>query len=240
MAHMATRIPGLNKRPIAFAHRGARAAAPDNTLESFALAVELGATGLETDAWITADGVVVLDHDGTVGSVLRKRSIRDVVHADLPSHIPTLLQFYETVGADHDVSIDVKDDAAFEGIVAAAREVGAIERLWLCHPDLDTLVAWRHDVADVRLVNSTRLDRLPVGPERRAAELAGNRIDAVNFHRTDWTGGLTTLFHRFEVLAFGWDAQHERHIAELVDAGIDGLYSDHVDRMIAVLAQFDW
>jgi glycerophosphoryl diester phosphodiesterase len=41
------------------------------------------------------------------------------------------------------------------------------------------------------------------------------------------------------VLAFGWDAQNPRVLAELVDAGIDGVYSDHVDRMVeALLAHY--
>jgi glycerophosphoryl diester phosphodiesterase len=34
----------------------------------------LGATGLESDAWVTSDGLVVLDHDGVVGRV-RKRAL---------------------------------------------------------------------------------------------------------------------------------------------------------------------
>ncbi len=53
--------------PIGFAHRGARSERPENTLEAFRRALELGATGLESDAWITADGEVVLDHDGVPG-----------------------------------------------------------------------------------------------------------------------------------------------------------------------------
>ena len=84
----------------------------------------------------------------------------------------------------------------------------------------------------MRLVDSTRLDRIKEGPERRAATLAAKGIDAVNLHHLDWTGGLTTLFHRFGVLAFGWDAQTPRVLTELLDAGIDGVYSDHVDRMV--------
>jgi glycerophosphoryl diester phosphodiesterase len=77
------------------------------------------------------------------------------------------------------------------------------------------------------------------GPERRAAQLADAGIDVVNLHRSDWTGGLTTLFHRFERLTFGWDCQFDRHLHELLDIGIDGLYSDHVDRMVdAVAAAF--
>ena len=73
------------------------------------------------------------------------------------------------------------------------------------------------------------------GPERRAAQLSAAGIDAVNLHETEWTGGLTTLFHRFGVLAFGWDAQHERVLRNLVRMGIDAVYSDHVDRMVDVI-----
>ena len=52
------------RAPIGFAHRGARAHAPENTLAAFSLALEMGATALESDVWLTADGVAVLDHDG--------------------------------------------------------------------------------------------------------------------------------------------------------------------------------
>ena len=68
---------------------------------------------------------------------------------------------------------------------------------------------WRGRNDEVRLVDSTRLDRAKEG-ERRAATLAAKGIDAVNMHHLDWTGGLTTLFHRFGVLCFAWDAQARR------------------------------
>ena len=87
---------------------------------------------------------------------------------------------------------------------------------------------------------SVRLARIDGPVERWAADLARIGIDAVNMRRPDWNGGLTTLFHRFEVLVFAWDAQHSHHIAELIDMGIDGVYSDHVDRMVEVLARFGW
>jgi len=91
----------------------------------------------------------------------------------------------------------------------------------------------------VRLVDSTRRNRLREGAERRAARLAEARIDAINMHHTDWTGGLITLFHRFEVYAFGWDAQHTRILDALLHMGIDAVYSDHVDRMVEALQQAD-
>ena len=84
-------------------------------------------------------------------------------------------------------------------------------------------------------MDSTFLGYMPDGPEQRAAALADAGIDAVNLHHTEWTGGLTALFHRFGVLCFGWDAQHDRILDGLLDVGIDAVYSDHVDRMVDAL-----
>jgi glycerophosphoryl diester phosphodiesterase len=76
------------------------------------------------------------------------------------------------------------------------------------------------------------------GPERRAANLAGAGIEAVNLHYSDWNLGLVTLFHRFDRLAFGWDAQHGRILDGLLAMGVDGVYSDHVDRMVDALRDY--
>ncbi|MBA2280827.1 MAG: glycerophosphodiester phosphodiesterase [Actinomycetota bacterium] len=224
--------------PIGFAHRGARAHAPENTIEAFELAVRLGATGLESDVWLTADGVAVLDHDGVVGGRMRKRPIIELARNDLPAHIPTLEELYAAVGTGHDLSLDVKDAAAAAPAVAVALAAGgdAPARLWLCYPDWGQLVEWRRPFADVRLVDSTHLKAMKQGPERRAAQLSAAGIDAVNLHRSEWSGGMTSLFHRFDRLAFGWDCQLERHLAELLDVGIDAVYSDHVDRMVDAIA----
>ena len=75
---MSTRLPSLRRPPLLFAHRGARAYAPENTIEAFELALRLGATGLETDVWRTADGTVVLDHDGLHRRWLPRRWIREL------------------------------------------------------------------------------------------------------------------------------------------------------------------
>jgi glycerophosphoryl diester phosphodiesterase len=95
--------------------------------------------------------------------------------------------------------------------------------------------AWRPRFPDVKLVDSTRLRALREGPERRAAALAEAGVDAVNLHHSDWSAGLATLFHRFGVLAFGWDAQHDRIIRGLLAMGLDAVYSDYTDRMVDCL-----
>ncbi len=66
-----------------------RAHAPENTLEAFQLGLRLGATGLESDVWLTADGVPVLDHDGEVRQPgLRKRRSRELRRDELPGPHP--------------------------------------------------------------------------------------------------------------------------------------------------------
>lgn len=235
---MPSRLPSLQTPPIGFAHRGARANAPENTLEAFRLAVRLGASGLESDVWRTADGIAVLDHDGVVRRGLRKTPIADVLRADLPGHIPTLEELYAEVGTELELSLDVKDPAAFEPTLAVARAAGgsAPERLWLCHHDWQLVATWRPLAPEVRLVDSTWLKRIPEGVEQRAALLADAGIDALNLHHSEWSGGLAALVHRFRRYALGWDAQHERILRELLDMGLDGVYSDHVDRMSSAIA----
>lgn len=231
------RVDPLLSPPIAFAHRGASAHAPANTLEAFALGLRLGATGLESDVWLTADGVAVLDHDGRLRSGLRRRPLSEVKRVDLPEALPALVDLFATCGTAFQLSLDVKDPEAAEVAVEAALQAGddMTARLWLCHPDVEVLAGWRQRFDQVRLVNSTGLRQLPHGPERRAAQLADAGVDAVNLHHSEWTGGHVALFHRFERLAFAWDAQHERIVANLVRMGIDAIYSDHVDRLVETI-----
>jgi glycerophosphoryl diester phosphodiesterase len=55
----------LRTSPIVYAHRGASLELPENTLEAFRLALDLGAGAIETDAHMTRDGHVVLSHDAS-------------------------------------------------------------------------------------------------------------------------------------------------------------------------------
>jgi glycerophosphoryl diester phosphodiesterase len=224
----------LIRPPIGFAHRGASAHARENTLEAFRLALRLGATGLESDVWVTSDGVAVLDHDGIVRSGMWRRRIPDMSRDALPAHIPSLAEMYDACGTAFELSLDVKDPRAAQSAVSEARSAGgdAETRLWLCHHDWRQVASWRNFSDGIRLVDSTRARRVKEGAERRAAALADAGVDAINLHASDWTAGLVTLFHRFERFAFGWDAQFDRVLTKLLGMGVDAVYSDHVDRMV--------
>ncbi len=227
--------PRLNP-PLGFAHRGGRADAPDNTLEAFRKALEAGSRALESDAWATADGIVVLDHDG-VAPGLRRRKIADVDRAELPGDIPSLVDLFAEAGTDFDLALDLRDASVGPAVAAQAREAGHDPaRLWLvAADDLEAAAGWKSTLAGVRVADSTRRRSWKEGAERRAANMAEAGLDAVNLHHTDWSAGLVTLFHRFDVLCFAWDCQHDRVITDVLGMGVDGVFSDHVDRLAKAL-----
>ena len=91
----------------------------------------------------------------------------------------------------------MKDPEAAVAVVGEASAVGAVGRLWLCHPDWRQAARWRRLSPHLRLVDSTRLGRIREGPAQRAALLAGAGVDAVNLHRRDWSRSLVETFRLF-------------------------------------------
>jgi glycerophosphoryl diester phosphodiesterase len=218
--------------PLGFAHRGASAHAPENTIRAFRLALSMGAPGIETDVWMTADAVPVLHHGGSV----RRRPIGATNAADLPSSLPRLTDLYAECGTDFDLSLDLKDGRSAHAVVDAARAAGHdLSRLWLCG-GVQGPLSWRSVDPAVRLVAGVdprqagswveQLDRLHAGG-----------IDAVNVRRRRWSKALIDNVHQAGLLAFGWDAQSRRRIRALLALGCDAVYSDHADRLVAVLRE---
>jgi glycerophosphoryl diester phosphodiesterase len=127
-------------RPV-IGHRGNAAHAPENTLESFAQALAAGADAIELDVHLSADGHVVVHHDGVLGrtsdgsGAVAARSLAELRPLDAGArftpdggrtfpyrgrgvHIPTL---DEVLDAFHDAAVvlEIKTPLA----AAAARRV---------------------------------------------------------------------------------------------------------------------
>lgn len=114
-----------NRTMLVAGHRGACALAPENTLPSFELAINLGVDGLETDIWMTRDGHLVLLHDGDVKRTTNGSGcIRDMTLAEARqldagirfspefqnTPIPLLEEFLELVqGKDLMLNLEIKD-----------------------------------------------------------------------------------------------------------------------------------
>jgi glycerophosphoryl diester phosphodiesterase len=221
-------------RPLGFAHRGASAHAPENTLAAFRLALTMGASGIETDVWMTADDVPVLHH----GGALRRKPIGELRVADLPPWLPRLTDLYDACGTDFDLSVDLKDGRSAAAVLDVAGAAGHDRsRLWLCGGTTGAL-AWRAIDPKVRLVANARpRDLRGDAWTEHVRRLRDGGVDAINLRRRRWSRRLVESVHQSGLLAFGWDAQSVRRLRALLALGCDAVYSDHVDRMVAVLGE---
>ncbi len=110
------------RTPLIFAHRGASAYAPENTLAAFELALQQKADLIELDAKLTADQRVVVIHDQSVGrttdgsgrvaalpfSHLRKLNASSRFRDQYPDEkIPTLEEVLEVCGGRIRINIEL-------------------------------------------------------------------------------------------------------------------------------------
>lgn len=210
-----------------FAHRGGRAHGPDNTLATFREALSRGARGLETDAWLTMDGHVVLDHDGVLRAAHdRQQPIAQVRRSDLPAHIPTLDELYASCGTDFDLAIDVRLPAVAATVVDIARARASLDRLWLVGGTAELLTAWQQLDHTGHVAMSIRF------AERRGdvvdvAKRAG--ADALNMRWPWWTKGWVRRVHNAGLLAFAYDVQWRWALNRCARLGIDGVFTDKVE-----------
>lgn len=221
-------LPSLLPQPLLVADRGAAGHEAADTLSAHQLALRLGATALGGTVWATADGRAVLRGDDRLGRLGRRR-LRDVVRADLPPDVLDVEELLAVAGAAVPVLLDVGDPAALDDVVARAS--GSVAGLWVCGPDLEALAAWRSSHPGVRAVWTTVLRQAPGGPERAAARLRDAGIDGLRLRHDEWSGGLTTLVHRFGRLAFAGGVDHTRVAVALLRMGIDGMWSPFPDRL---------
>lgn len=109
--------------PLIIAHRGASGDAPENTLASFALAVEMGCDMVELDVRRTKDGHIVVIHDATLQRTttgtgfVHEHTLSELRQLDAGSwfsedfrgeRIPTLREALQTVKHRCAVNIEIK------------------------------------------------------------------------------------------------------------------------------------
>ncbi len=131
-----------NPLPTIFAHRGASAYAPENTLAAFELAREQGADAIELDVKLSADEIPVVIHDSTVdrttngsGSVanLSLASLQEL-DAGEGQRIPTLDEVFASVGKDLYINVELTNygapnDALVDKVVEVIEKHALQERI---------------------------------------------------------------------------------------------------------------
>src|SRR5439155_22263227 len=109
-----TRAP----RPLIAAHRGASAAAPENTLEAFGEAIAMGADMIEFDVRRTDDGHLVIVHDALLeGRPIGSFALAELRRSRLGSGIPTLAETLELTRGRIALDVEPKEEGYESAVV---------------------------------------------------------------------------------------------------------------------------
>lgn len=236
--------------PLAFAHRGAHdETVPENTLRAFQRAVDLGYRYLETDAHLTADGVVVSFHDDSLDRVTDRSGAisalpwREVAAATVGSddRIPRIDELLEAF-PDACFNIDPKHDAVLEPLLELLRRHDALGRVCLTAFSDDRIARARAEAGSALAtgLGPREIARL-VAASRHVSRFrsAGNAAQVPLRHRnvTIVTPRFVRAAHRRGLQVHVWTIDDPAEMHRLFDMGVDGVMTDRADLLKAVLEE---
>ena len=215
------------------AHRGASAAAPENTVEAFALARVLGADWVELDARRTADGATVVHHDDSLPD---GRALVELQGADLPAtlcDLATALDACRPMGVNIEIKNWPEDRDFDEGFAVAERVVEEIARRG-SHGDV--LVSCFHAPTldrvrqlDPAVPTALLHHFVDVSWEELAAQVAAAGHRALH----PWDGvvdlGLIEAAKEHDLAVNVWTVDDPDRMAELIALGVDGICTNVPD-----------
>jgi glycerophosphoryl diester phosphodiesterase len=227
----------LRRPPGAFArvgHRGASALAPENTLEAFELAVELGCDMLEFDVLHRGDGRVLVTHD------LRHTSAPGVVTLD------EALAFCAERLPGIGLQIDLKHRGVEEAVAAAVHRHGVLERSWVSGFDAGSLRRMAEVEPSLPRSYTLPRDRLGIArrgalapviraalaslgaslPRRLPALLARARAQAATLHYSIVSPEAIDRAHQLGAAVYVWTVDDRTLVERLVRAGADGIITN--------------
>jgi len=199
-------------------HRGAKGHAPENTIASFAKAIELGCDEVETDVWLLDGGQLVITHDRPASA----------------AGLPTLDEVLDFCRGRIAVNVEMKS----AGSESHARETGErVARRLAERGDPDAYVSsfWWSALEGARAA----------GPGVRRAFIYSASPDAAALFASAGSLGLWALHpafsyvtpelirraHAASLRVHPWTVNDPRDIARLVEWGVDGIASDFPERV---------
>lgn len=226
-------------RPLVLAHRGARRRAPENTIEAFRVARELGADGVELDVRLSADGVLVVEHDPTLTGGL---SVAHTALAALRAAAPGLATLSEALDECAGLLVNVEIKKPPRTTAFATSERVADEVVALCaareHGDRVLISSF-----ELRIIDRVRAHAgaPPTGYLFQLGADFDAMTEAASAHghraiHPDWrglvgrrAGRVITRAHALGLDVNAWTVNRRSSIARLARLGVDGIVTDVPD-----------
>ena len=235
-----------------WAHRGASAYAPENTLEAFQLAIDMHSDGIELDVYLTMDGELAVIHDGTIDRCSNGTGkVTELPFAELRKYdynysnvfgdkyknvkIPNLTEVYDLVyasGITINVELKARGAALIDKLLKCAKEMKMSERIVYSS-------FWHHNLTDI----------LALEPDAFVAPLYGDNI--VNpwmyaksfgakalhpaFYDVYFLYDYVAKSHEIGVRVHPWTVDDDENLRKLISLGIDAIITNKPDRALQIL-----
>ena len=261
-------VPFLDHpRPIAFAHRGGAAHAPENSWPAFEHAVKLGYAYLETDARATSDAKLMAFHDRNLERVtdaegpINMKSYREVAALRVAGSEPIPL-IEDLLGAWPDVrfNIDLKDEAGIPLLPGVLRRTSAWDRVCvtsfsgarlraarklLDHPVCMTTspsavaaVRYSIGVGSPRSAGSAASGRSQEPPTRPLARrLSQAGVCCAQVPGRVATRSFVRRAHALGLDVHVWTINDRAGMTRFLDLGADGIMTDDIETLREVLIE---
>jgi len=231
-------------QPIIFAHRGASAHAPENTLAAFELALEQQADGIELDVKLSADEKVVVHHDPTLDRTtdgtgrIQTFPLAELKKLDAGSFfsekyrgekIPTLDEVFEVVGKRTFINVELTNyktpgDQLVEAVCILIKKHNMQKRVLF-----SSFLARNLSKAGSYLPDVPRgLLALPkiLGTWARSFGFSFGKYQALHPFVKDVTQQEVARVHRLNRRVHVWTVNDERDMRRLFSWGVDGIFTD--------------
>jgi glycerophosphoryl diester phosphodiesterase len=243
------------RRPQIFAHRGAKAMAPENTLPAFQQALEMGVDGIELDVQLSQDGQLVVIHDLSVDKTtdghgpVRSFSAAQLAQLDAGSHfspafagagVPTLPAVFDLVGDRCLLNVEIKNYESHgghevEALVQLIQQRNLYDQVIVSSFNAVTLIKLRWADPKVRL---GLLYYEPLPPHLHLAWFTPIlQPEALHPHYHLVDAALVEWAHKKGCAVNTWTVNDPTEACRLVALGVDMIITDVPDRLIEVLRE---
>lgn len=231
-------------RPRIWAHRGASAHAPENTLAAFELAKTAGADGIELDVRLDGDGNVIVFHDEDLRRLCGRPGRIDQVSATerkalrvSGEPVPTLADVFDMLG-DLEINVEIKVARAgrnaklVEATANAIRQSKRAEQVLVSCFDPIALVQFHRYLPDIALAYLFGKEQsLPI---RRG--WVGQWVGASVVHPQHTLCSETTVkqWHTAGMPVNTWTVDDPAELRRLNAIGVDGVFANDPAHALAV------
>ena len=235
------------------AHRGFSGGAPENTMAAFKKAIEIGSDMIELDVHLSKDGQVVVIHDDTLNRTTNGKgkvasyTLNELKPLDAGSwfgsqfsgeKIPTLKEVLELTRGQILLNIELKggDLRQYSREDLADRSLQEVEKAGM----LNQVLFGSVDLSAIERIREKN-PRVPVALIYSKSwsfpqEATGGRpVPVLSCLGTVLTQTNISKAHQQGVMVFVWTLNTEEHMEYFLNMGVDGIITNHPDRLIRIL-----